>query len=97
MNELYPPNCVGGAFFANRQTYIDSGLEKELFYGWGVEDGERYRRWSIQGQSVERVHGLLFHLTHERGINSVIPSSESKLTKRRIFRESLTEELWKNT
>ncbi len=48
MTELYPPNPVGGAFFADRQTYIQSGLEKEEFYGWGIEDGKRYRRWVIQ-------------------------------------------------
>lgn len=95
MNEFYPPNCVGGAFFANRLAYIQSGLEKEQFYGWGVEDGERYRRWNIQKQKIERVKGPLFHLTHDRGVNSVILSEESRLTKRRIFRNSIVEELWK--
>ena len=44
MKEMYPPNPVGGVFFANRQSYIDSGMEQELFYGWGVEDGERFNR-----------------------------------------------------
>ena len=96
MSELYPPNPVGGAFFANRQSYIESGLEKEQFYGWGVEDGERFSRWKIQGRKVERVQGPLFHLTHDRGINSVTPFFYSQLTKRRIYRLLSQEELWKS-
>lgn len=96
MTELYPPNPVGGAFFAKRQAYIHSGLEREQFYGWGIEDGERYRRWHIQKQKVERVEGPLFHLTHSRGINSVMPFAESQLTKRRIYNLTLKTESWKN-
>lgn len=96
MTELYPPNPVGGSFFANRQSYIESSLEKEQFYGWGVEDGERFSRWNTQGRKVERVQGPLFHLTHDRGINSVTPFFYSQLTKRRIYRILSQEELWKS-
>lgn len=96
MTELYPPICVGGAFFANKETYVESGLEKEQFYGWGLEDGERYNRWKTQKQEIERVPGPLFHLTHCRGINSYIPSKDLRLNKQRIFNSSIREEAWKN-
>lgn len=96
MTELYPPICVGGAFFANRHAYIQSGLEREQFYGWGLEDGERYNRWKVQKQKMERVPGPLFHLTHSRGVNSYIPSTDFRLIKHRIFKSSIREESWKN-
>lgn len=96
MTELYPPICVGGAFFANRLAYINSGMDNEQFYGWGLEDGERYNRWKVQNQKIERVPGPLFHLTHSRGINSYIPSKELRLNKQRIFDSSIREEAWKN-
>lgn len=96
MTELYPPICVGGAFFANRQAYINSGMDNEQFYGWGLEDGERYNRWKAQKQKLERVQGPLFHLTHSRGVNSYIPSEDSRLIKYRIYNSSIKQEEWKN-
>ena len=95
MTEMYAPNCVGGAFFCNREAYIRSGLEREEFYGWGLEDGERFRRWNIQNQKIERVKGPLFHLTHGRGANSVMPSADWHLTKHRIYNYLLKNESWK--
>lgn len=70
MKVLYNPNPVGGVFFAHRQSYIDSGMENVKFYGWGTEDGERVNRWKILGYEHRHIHGPLFHLSHERGINS---------------------------
>ncbi len=94
---LYSPNPVGGAFFANREAYIKSGIEREQFYGWGMEDGERFARWTIQHQKVDRVDGPLFHLSHARGVNSSIDSMESRIVKQRVFNASIRQELWKNT
>ncbi len=70
MIELYSPNPVGGGFFADREAYIQAGKENEAFYGWGREDGERIIRWKILGYKYKRVSGPLFHLSHDRGINS---------------------------
>lgn len=70
MKGLYNPNPVGGVFFAHRQSYIDSGMENEKFYGWGREDGERVNRWKILGFEHKHIQGPLFHLSHERGVNS---------------------------
>ena len=67
-------NSVGGAFFISSKKYKDAGLENENFYGWGMEDGERYRRWLILNYSVYRSSGVLFHLSHPRDINSSMRS-----------------------
>jgi predicted glycosyltransferase involved in capsule biosynthesis len=83
MKAMYSPNPVGGAFMANRQAYVYSGLENENFYGWGLEDGERYYRWLNQGYRVKRVHGPLFHLSHGRGINSTYGNPDQQLVKRK--------------
>lgn len=85
MTEMYPPNPVGAAFFANREAYIHSGLENERFYGWGVEDGERFMRWKNMGFKIERVEGPIFHLSHPRGINSTIPHPVFSVTKHREY------------
>lgn len=76
MTAMYTPNPVGGVFFVNRNMYIKSGMENEFFYGWGREDGDRINRWVILGFDYKRVEGPLFHLTHERGINSTFHSPE---------------------
>jgi len=70
MKEMYPPNPLGGAFLANLKSYKESGLENESFYGWGMEDGERFYRWENMGYKIKRVPGPLFHLSHPRGQNS---------------------------
>ncbi len=82
---LYKPNPVGGAFLCNVDSYKRSGLENEKFYGWGVEDGERYRRWRKNGFLIERATGPLFHLTHPRGMNSSAPHPDQLITKRRLL------------
>ena len=83
MKEMYYPNPVGGAFLANRQAYVASGLENENFYGWGLEDGERYYRWLKLGYKVKRIPGPLFHLSHGRGINSTFHNPDQPIAKRK--------------
>lgn len=87
MAQLYLPNPVGGGFFANRSVYVESGIENELFYGWGREDGDRLNRWKILGYQLKRISGPLFHLTHERGLNSKFHTNEQDHIKMsEIFR-----------
>ena len=83
MKEMYLPNPVGGAFLANVKAYKESGMENEDFYGWGMEDGERYHRWENQGYKIKRVPGPLFHLSHGRGINSVYHNTDQQFYKRK--------------
>ena len=83
MAEKYLPVPVGGAFLANLKSYIDAGLENESFYGWGLEDGERYYRWENLGYKIKRVSGPLFHLSHSRGMNSAFHNADQYLLKRK--------------
>lgn len=83
MKEMYLPNPLGGAFLANVKAYKKSGLENEDFYGWGMEDGERYYRWENQGYKIKRIPGPLFHLSHGRGINSVFHNADQQFYKRK--------------
>jgi hypothetical protein len=83
MKEMYPPNPLGGAFLANLDSYKGSGLENENFYGWGLEDGERYYRWENLGYKIQRIPGPLFHLSHGRGINSTFHNADQQLFKRK--------------
>lgn len=94
MNTLYNPNPVGGAFFARRDSYIECGMENEAFYGWGIEDGERNMRWKSRNKSIMRVNGPLFHLSHPRGINSLIPDEDSAIMKKRIYLSTIRGTQW---
>ncbi|MBP1531764.1 MAG: hypothetical protein ILA39_06535 [Bacteroidaceae bacterium] len=94
MIELYRPKPVGGVFFANRKSYIECGMENENFYGWGVEDGERYLRWQSKNKKIVHVQGDLFHLTHPRGINSKMQSRDESIIKQRIFLSSYRGVRW---
>jgi len=88
MKEMYLPNPVGGAFIANTKSYIESGLENENFYGWGMEDGERFYRWENLNYKVKRVAGPLFHLSHGRSINSVFHNPDQQFYKwKEVLRE----------
>ena len=68
--ELSHPSSVGGAFFFDKEKYTVTGLENENFISWGFEDNERIVRLTKLGHRVARVPGMLFHLDHERTVNS---------------------------
>ena len=70
MCTLFNPNSVGGALFFNKDVYKKIGLENENFISWGHEDWERIGRIQKMGYEIARVDGVLYHLTHERSINS---------------------------
>lgn len=67
-------NSLGGAFLISTERYKFSGLENESFYGWGIEDGERYHRWLVLNYVMYRSKGALFHLSHPRDLNGVMRS-----------------------
>jgi len=85
MSLMYSPDPVGGAFFCNLNSYKNAGLEKEEFYGWGLEDGERYIRWHRNGYTIKRIPGPLFHLSHPRGINSLLHNEDQIITKTKLL------------
>lgn len=89
MIQMHPPISVGGAFFCERIAYHKVGLENELFYGWGCEDAERYHRWKNFGFKMLRVDGVLFHLTHPRGENSIMLNEDEFDIKKNILEHSI--------
>jgi len=81
MKAMYSSIPLGGAFIANLNAYKEAGLENEDFYGWGMEDGERFYRRGNLGYKIKRVPGPLFHLSHGRGINSVFHNIDQQFFK----------------
>ncbi len=80
------PLSVGGALFINKRKYIEIGAENEKFIGWGFEDNERINRIEKMGLRHTRTNGVLIHIEHWRGINSVhhhkfISNNESEFNK----------------
>ena len=88
MEELYAPNPLGGGFLCRLDAYIEAGGENEKYYGWGVEDGERFQRFTKLGYRVKRLEGVMFHLYHPRGINSRIHHPDQDIIKIRALVES---------
>lgn len=79
----YP--SVGGGFLTKKQAYIEAGMENENFYGWGLEDAERIKRWEILGYRIKRTTGEMFHLSHQRGMNSCYANKSNELRSRKEF------------
>lgn len=75
---IYGDKLKGGAVLANRNAYMEAGMENEKFYGWGPEDGERYERCNILNYRIHLSKGCLYHLTHQRGSNSSFRSMEQE-------------------
>jgi len=68
----------GGAIFLNRDRYIQAGMENENISSWGPDDLERVKRLEVLGYKVKRLPGSLYHLPHERGVNSSYQSIDEK-------------------
>lgn len=85
---IYGQGMCGGAILVNRNKYIESGMENLDFYGWGPEDQERMIRWEKLGFRIERINGVLFHLTHPRDINGRYNSYNQK--RNLIYKLELT-------
>ena len=63
-------NSAGGAFFARTNDYIEAGGENENLIGWGFDDFCRFNRFLKLGYNIDRIEGVLYHMTHWRGNNS---------------------------
>lgn len=84
---MYGTNSYGGCFMADRNKYIETGMENEHFYGWGPEDIERVKRWEILGYPVCRVDGPAFHFQHPVLANSCCSDKEvAAENNRELFR-----------
>jgi len=88
MGLIYGNNMKGGAMFVNKSAYMNGGMENENFYGWGPEDWERYERWKIVGFRIYQSSGCLYHLTHNRGLNSQFRSIEQMTSSNKVLRNT---------
>ncbi|MDR1153632.1 MAG: hypothetical protein LBL04_02890 [Bacteroidales bacterium] len=80
MDLKYGSNFIGGAFFANKEKYINAGMENENFYGWGNADYERFHRWEKLKYKIHRSKGALYHLSHPRDLNGKYRSTQQYQT-----------------
>ncbi|RBL89455.1 galactosyltransferase-related protein [Chitinophaga flava] len=80
---------VGGIIGINRQWALDNGFENEQLLGWGPEDKERYYRLKKKGARIIRLPGPLYHLYHERGVNSRPYSEDYSKQNQHIYLNTL--------
>lgn len=78
MLELAGLRSVGGIIMVNKETYTRCGMENEHFFCWGPEDKERVKRMEVLGHDCLRIKGPMYHLPHDRGLNSRYTSEASK-------------------
>lgn len=69
----------GGAVFINRDVYLNAGMENEYLKSWGPDDIERQKRMRNLGYTVKRINGSLFHLPHERLVNSAYNNTQLRV------------------
>ncbi len=70
MQRLNQHRLVGGAVIMNTEVFKRLGGENESYYGWGDDDFDRYIKFMNNGKKIFRTNNILFHLSHERGVNS---------------------------
>ncbi len=75
----------GGAILANKQEFKKIGLDNTNLVGYGPEDYERVKRAEILGCKVKRIKGPLFHLKHERKINSYYINTDTEIANKIEF------------
>jgi predicted glycosyltransferase involved in capsule biosynthesis len=60
----------GGCCFFNKERYRQAGYTNENFRSWGLEDTEIWYRLMKLNYSLDRVPGVVYHMTHPRGVDS---------------------------
>lgn len=70
INFKHPLPPPGGCLFLNKEKFIKAGMENQNFVSWGPEDMERRERLVKLGYKLSAINGKLFHLDHDRTVNS---------------------------
>jgi predicted glycosyltransferase involved in capsule biosynthesis len=79
LHSMFGHPSYGGAYFVNREQYLELGGENEHFTGWGPEDYERMRRMEIFECKYGWIKsGRAYHLNHPRSRNSTFFSKRNK-------------------
>jgi len=69
--QLIEAKSVGGCFLVDRDAFRRFGMENENFVSWGYEDDERLLRAHKLGLTVSRENGVIYHIEHRRGPDSL--------------------------
>jgi hypothetical protein len=62
---------VGGSIFFNKESFFRGGGENTKFISYGPEDTERMERFTKAGFKVKRIPGMIYHIDHHRGKDSL--------------------------
>jgi len=62
---------IGGVFGGFTEVFKRESIDNENIFGWGPDDKERYYRFKRKGFEIMRADEPLYHLHHERLVNSV--------------------------
>ena len=79
---------VGGCIVSNKAEFLKIGGENEAFGSWGHEDQELFNRYRILGYRFNRQAGPLFHLAHERTVNSYYTNKEAEIKSYKEFMDT---------
>jgi hypothetical protein len=70
MNLLHDKLLYGCGIFIKKEKFIWAGMDNEIYYGWGNEDFDRFYKYETLRLNIYRTENCLFHLSHDRQINS---------------------------
>lgn len=70
VRHVLAPSVCGHCCFLNRKSYMEAGMENEGLISWSPDDSERLHRFKTLGYKVVYLDGFIFHLEHERFVNS---------------------------
>lgn len=78
-------DATGGAWLFQRRAFFDAGGWNENFLSYGFEDMEMAHRLQMLGVSIQRCDHNLYHLEHERTIdsrfNNLMQSNEAEFQR----------------
>jgi glycosyl transferase family 7 (putative galactosyltransferase) len=61
-----PVESFGGVCVFDLAVYKRLGMDNINLVGWGPEDRERHKRFTIAGEKIKRIDGPIYHLDHAR-------------------------------
>jgi len=98
--QFFSHRSPGGSIFIKSSVYKDGGMDNENMRAWGYDDDERVTRFRLLGYRIARIKGTLYHINHQRTINSnnsnhthknmLEASRISKMSKEQLLEEIKT-------
>ena len=67
-------------------TADDIPKQKNMYYGWGDDDFDRYIKFMNNGNRIFRTDNILFHLSHERVNSNYSSKYREQLSKAELYK-----------